>query len=236
MFFCVALVYMIIEAMNTENFDIEIQYYQEVSGFGTKEQSIYQGIKFGGYWVAGTILFWAMFMVFRRTQTQVIIIGLGACALRTLVLAFYPRVEIIYLMTAIGSVEVLVLPTVRSIVSRNVGPREQGSVQGAMSAAKSIAGGIGPLILLVFFIVFRLENLYFPGAFYLVMCFFLCLGIVIILLAQVPEVAPLAPTTTMEKITSLEVTFQDFDLEEFLRASSDEESNDSENGNRDQFQ
>lgn len=72
----------------------------------------------------------------------------------------------VYVILVCGSIGSVMGPAVQGLISRSVGPDEQGGVQGSLASLSSVAGVIGPIIatsLFAYFISNR-APIYLPGA------------------------------------------------------------------------
>ncbi|GLT42970.1 hypothetical protein SLA2020_169470 [Shorea laevis] len=99
-----------------------------------------------------------------------------------------------YAATVFSMLMVLASPCLRSIASKQVGPREQGKAQGCISGVSSLANIISPLIFSPLTALFLSENapFYFPG--FSIMCIGLASMISFIQSLMIKSV-PLTPST-----------------------------------------
>ena len=92
-------------------------------------------------------------------------------------LAFATEKAIAFIAIPFTMLSFVVLSTVSSMKSDMVSEHIQGALQGAITGVKSVMMGIGPLLFLAIFALFRTDVLYFPGAAMLVIAFAQVLGL-----------------------------------------------------------
>jgi DHA1 family tetracycline resistance protein-like MFS transporter len=94
-----------------------------------------------------------------------LLVGLASAALSFLVYALAPNAVVIYLGLLVGALGGLIGPGLQGLMTRRVGPAEQGRLQGANSAIMGISAIIGPALYLslLSFEVRHEATLHLPG-------------------------------------------------------------------------
>jgi MFS transporter, DHA1 family, tetracycline resistance protein len=112
-------------------------------------------------------------------EKRVLVVGLAAHIGQQVWLAAASEKWMALTAVSLGSVGSIIFPTISSIKSNNADESEQGTVQGALSGARALAAGVGPLAFAALFSVFTKQEQqqkeggwwwwwgvvpYFPGA------------------------------------------------------------------------
>ncbi|MGQ0629194.1 MAG: TCR/Tet family MFS transporter [Phycisphaerales bacterium] len=79
-------------------------------------------------------------------EPRALVVGIAIGVLSYLGYALAPEGWMIYAILAVGSIGGISQPACMSLITRTVGPTEQGSVQGALTSLQSLAGIAGPII------------------------------------------------------------------------------------------
>lgn len=79
-------------------------------------------------------------------ERRAIITGMAISTLSMTLYALVSQEWMIYVAMVIGSLAGIAGPAIQGLVSRNVSPREQGTVQGALASVASLTGVVGPLL------------------------------------------------------------------------------------------
>eukprot|EP00210_Caulerpa_lentillifera_P006793 g6492.t1 len=154
-----------IVCLSIEEFaEYSVQYLQEVLGFGTSEQALMTLLgSLTGIFLM-TLGSWFLVFAFKASDKLVLVIGTFFVSLAMGMMAIVQANWMAYVASCFFSFWTVVSMAVSSFKANNVKPSEQGAVQGALSAISSVGFGIGPLIFMVFFKIFRSGGLYIPGA------------------------------------------------------------------------
>ena len=120
-------------------------------------------------------------MVKALGERLAIFVGLGCGALGFLVYGLAPMGWIFLLGLPISALWSIADPAIQSLVTRQVGPKVQGRVQGALTSLVSLAGIIGPAMFAGSFGFFISDQapLHLPGIPWMIACALLVLGIAI---------------------------------------------------------
>jgi DHA1 family tetracycline resistance protein-like MFS transporter len=111
-------------------------------------------------------------------EKRVLVVGLAAHIGQQVWLAAASGKWMALTAVSLGSVGSIIFPTISSIKSNNADESEQGTVQGALSGARALAAGVGPLAFAALFSIFTKQEPqqkagwwwwwgvvpYFPGA------------------------------------------------------------------------
>lgn len=120
-------------------------------------------------------------LIKRIGETRAAVIGLCGGAASFAGYAFAGSGWVIYAFMLPFALVCLVTPALSSIMSREVGPKEQGELQGALASLGGLTSVAAPLLLGNLFAYFssRTAPLYFPGAAFLAaaLCLVLAMGI-----------------------------------------------------------
>lgn len=79
-------------------------------------------------------------------ERRAIVTGMAISTVSMTLYAVVSQEWMIYTAMVIGSLAGIAGPAIQGLVSRNVSPREQGTVQGALASVASLTGVIGPLL------------------------------------------------------------------------------------------
>jgi DHA1 family tetracycline resistance protein-like MFS transporter len=111
----------------------------------------------------------------RIGETRSVYLGLACGAVGFAGYAFAMNTLQMYAWIAVWSLMGLAMPALNAIMSKQVGPTEQGELQGALSSVGSITSVLSPLLLSNLFAYFtgRDAPIYFPGAGFLAAGFIL---------------------------------------------------------------
>lgn len=82
----------------------------------------------------------------RLGEKRAILSGLALLAVSMMLFGFATRGWMMYAVTIVSSVAAIASPAAQAIISRQVGPEEQGAVQGSMTSVMSLTGVIGPVV------------------------------------------------------------------------------------------
>ncbi|KAK9805503.1 hypothetical protein WJX72_001711 [[Myrmecia] bisecta] len=145
--------------------DLLIQFFQIKLGFTTQDQAMVFIVYGGCGLVINTVLL--RYLLLCLGETRVLIFGLVSSVVTQLVLAFAANKAMAFSALAIGALGFVTFPAISSIKANNVYEYEQGTIQGALYGARSLAQGVGPLIFAALFSAFTRSDSpmpYFPGA------------------------------------------------------------------------
>lgn len=145
--------------------DILIQYLQLKMGFKAKDVSqMFMVLGLGALLVQGVLL---QFFLSLLGEARLLGMGLVLSTCQQLMLTVSTQKWHALGAVFIGSFSSVTFPTISSIKANNSEEHEQGSVQGALYGARSIASGMGPLAFAYLFKVFTQSDSslpFFPGA------------------------------------------------------------------------
>ena len=101
----------------------------------------------------------------RLGERGALLIGLASSAAGMMIYAFAPTGPIFYLGVVVGALSGLMSPGLQGLMTRRVGPSEQGQLQGANSAMMGVAAIAGPALYLslLAFAVRNKATLGLPG-------------------------------------------------------------------------
>ena len=101
----------------------------------------------------------------RLGERGALLIGLASSAAGMMIYAFAPTGPIFYLGVVVGALSGLMSPGLQGLMTRRVGPSEQGQLQGANSAMMGVAANAGPALYLslLAFAVRNKATLGLPG-------------------------------------------------------------------------
>jgi len=91
-------------------------------------------------------------------EKRVLVVGLAAHIGQQVWLAAASEKWMALTAVSLGSVGSIIFPTISSIKSNNADESEQGTVQGALSGARALAAGVGPLAFAALFSVFTKQE------------------------------------------------------------------------------
>jgi fucose permease len=100
-------------------------------------------------------------------EARLLAFGLVASTFQQCILVFAARKWHAFFAVSLGSLSSVTFPTISSIKANNSLDHEQGSVQGALYGARSVASGVGPLAFAFLFSAFTKSDSplpFFPGA------------------------------------------------------------------------
>ena len=105
-------------------------------------------------------------IVKRIGEQRTVLTGLTVATLTYIGYGLASESWMIYALLTVGSLGGITGPAVQALISRDVGPDEQGGVQGSLTSLASISGIIGPLLLshLFGFFISQRAPVYLPGA------------------------------------------------------------------------
>jgi len=128
-------------------------------------------------------------LVKRIGESRAVHIGLLGGAFSFTGYAFSAAGWMIYAFMLPFGLICLVMPAINTIMSREIGPKEQGELQGALSSLGGLTSVVSPLLLGNLFAYFsdRHAPIYFPGAAFLASA--LCLVLAAVLFALIRPVA-----------------------------------------------
>jgi len=159
-----ALIYFIVCLCTEEYIEYSTQYLQEVLGFGTTEQA--RMTLYGS--LAGMLLMtfgsWFMVFGFKVTDKVILVLGTLFMCLAMGLLAIVKADWMAYAASCCFSFWAVASMAISSFKANNVEESEQGAVQGALTAISSVGFGLGPLLFMSLFKVFRSGGVYIPGA------------------------------------------------------------------------
>lgn len=145
--------------------DLLIQYCQLTLHFNTKDQSKLFIVYGTCALLVQAVLLKPLLSLFG--EQRVLVLGIFAHVGQQLWLTLATRKWMALAAVSMGSIGSVTFPTISSIKSNNASEAEQGTVQGALVGARSLASGLGPVAFAVLFAAFtRAESPlpYFPGA------------------------------------------------------------------------
>lgn len=166
--------------------EMQAIYFQEVAGFDKDDTAQLFAVSGVASWFTVTLVLWLLLSVCRMSDKQVLLFGMSVFAVQQVTLAFVRTKAVILVVKAAGTAANLVLPAISSLKSNNVAPEEQGALQGAIQSAQSVAKSFGPGLFYLFFVVFRSNGWYLPGAPFLFGFALLVGAIVVIITMEVP--------------------------------------------------
>ncbi|GMH34557.1 hypothetical protein BSKO_02391 [Bryopsis sp. KO-2023] len=178
----VVILYMLFE----EVMEVEFQYFQEVAGFGTRDQANLIVISGAMAIFIQSAGIWGLTSVLRRSNKDILLIGISMYVLKMALLTFCKTKAMAYASVACGSFVFIIFPAIASIKSAYVSKEEQGAVQGALGGAQALSRGVGPLVFLSIFYFFRHGGIYFPGAPFLVCFFFMLFALLVATTIKLP--------------------------------------------------
>lgn len=127
----------------------------------------------------------------RIGETAAVYVGLSAGAVGFAGYAFATKGWMMFAWTAPFSLFGFVMPALNAIMSKTVGPREQGELQGALACIGSLTSIAAPPMLTNLFAFFTspVAPVYFPGAAFLAASLFLLLAAVVFSRIRAPAPA-----------------------------------------------
>ncbi len=126
-----------------------------------------------GYSLAfsGTLMILVQILLVRRViprlgEYRAALVGLLFCVIGHFAYAFAWIGWVMYAGMVLGSLSGLVGPSLNAIMSKQVGPKSQGELQGALGSAMSLTGIVGPLLMTQLFGYFSSDDaiVHFAGA------------------------------------------------------------------------
>lgn len=145
--------------------DILIQYLQLKMGFKAKDVSqMFMVLGIGALLVQGVLL---QFFLSLLGEARLLGMGLVLSTCQQFMLIWSTKKWHALSAVFLGSFSSVTFPTISSIKANNSEEHEQGSVQGALYGARSIASGMGPLAFAYLFKIFTQSDSslpFFPGA------------------------------------------------------------------------
>jgi len=110
-----------------------------------------------------------------------LLLGLGVGVLAYIGYGAATQGWMIYAIVCVASIGGIAQPAGQAIITRTVGPREQGAVQGSLAGLQSIANIIGPMLASVVFAYFISDKAPFvmPGASFFLGAILAALGLVV---------------------------------------------------------
>eukprot|EP00890_Picochlorum_soloecismus_P005215 jgi/Picsp_1/5695/NSC_03054-R1_major facilitator superfamily len=145
--------------------DILIQYLQLKMGFRANDVSkMFMILGAGALLVQGILL---RALLSFLGEARLLAFGLVASTFQQCILTFAAKKWHAFFAVSLGSLGSVTFPTISSIKANNSLDHEQGSVQGALYGARSIASGVGPLAFAFLFSAFTKSDSpfpFFPGA------------------------------------------------------------------------
>lgn len=138
-------------------------------------------------------------LVPRLGETRAIYIGLAGGAASFAGYAFATQGWMIYAFMLPFGLVALVMPALNSIMTKEVGPKEQGELQGAITAGGSLTSVFAPLLLGNLFAVFSDPHapVYFPGAAFAAAAIFMVLAAILLAIIR-PEARKAASPQSAE--------------------------------------
>jgi DHA1 family tetracycline resistance protein-like MFS transporter len=123
-------------------------------------------------------------------ETNSVYLGLFGGAVAFTGYAFAPNTAAMFVFIAAFAVFGFAGPALNAIMSKTVGPKEQGELQGALACVGSLTSVAAPIILTQIFVYFTkpLAPVYFPGAGYLAASIFLLFAILVF--TRIPTQGP----------------------------------------------
>jgi DHA1 family tetracycline resistance protein-like MFS transporter len=109
-------------------------------------------------------------------------VGLIATALSFFGYAFAPYAWMIYVLIAVGALQGFVVPSVQSIMSKNIPANAQGELQGALGSVSGLVAILSPPFMTQLFSYFSSARaiVYFPGAPFFAAAIFTLLALVLL--------------------------------------------------------
>ena len=123
-------------------------------------------LAFSGVMMIVVQVFLVRALIPRLGEYRSAVLGLSLCAFGHFIYAFAQVSWAVYAGMVVASLSGLVSPSLNAIMSRQVGPKGQGELQGAMGSLISLTGIVGPLLLTQLFGYFTsaAAPLHFAGA------------------------------------------------------------------------
>eukprot|EP01026_Neomeris_dumetosa_P039681 TRINITY_DN3264_c0_g1_i1.p1 TRINITY_DN3264_c0_g1~~TRINITY_DN3264_c0_g1_i1.p1 ORF type:complete len:505 (-),score=53.07 TRINITY_DN3264_c0_g1_i1:814-2328(-) len=145
--------------------DLLRQYLQLILGFSSEEQSVL----FIVLGLFSTVTLLGLLQPLNATVglEHTLQIGVGSTFLQVLIMVFTNTKWEAYTSMVFAGIGCLQIPVIGAIVANNSTGSEQGTVQGAMFGAKSLAQGLGPLLFAFLFSTFTQTesvSIYYPQA------------------------------------------------------------------------
>jgi DHA1 family tetracycline resistance protein-like MFS transporter len=119
--------------------------------------------------------------VARFGERTTLLLGLGCAAVGFTLWAFAPNAAVFVVGIVFVSLWGLMTPASQSLMSRRVQPQEQGELQGAINALRSLATLIGPVLFAWVFAAFIAPGRQLPGAPWLLAALLLLLSLAVAL-------------------------------------------------------
>jgi DHA1 family tetracycline resistance protein-like MFS transporter len=144
--------------------------FYTIEKFGWSQAEIGYSLGFVGVMTAIVMGGLTGVIVKRIGDRNAIVLGFTVMTLAFFGYAFAMEGWMVYVAIAVGSLGSIANPSVQSVMSRQVGPSQQGELQGAIASLHSIAAIVSPLVMTQLFSYYSHTEsapVYFPGAAFL---------------------------------------------------------------------
>lgn len=145
--------------------DLLIQYLQLKLGFQPRDNGQLFVVLGAGSLIVQSLLLRPLLALLG--EARLLLLGVVLSSIQQMILAIARNKTDALLAVGIGSFVTVTFPTISSIKANSAADHEQGTVQGALAGARSLASGMGPLAFAALFAAFtKTESslTYFPGA------------------------------------------------------------------------
>ena len=209
----VILVYAVFELIQQRDSELELQYLQEVAGFGTVEQSTFLMIRFLVVTLVYSIIFpfWSLFS--NRTYKDAFGFGFVMVAVKLFGMIFVKSKMLAYFLEVFGSMDALITVMIYRVIDHHSTSSSSFIVHQAVLGVRALAQGLSPLFHASLFALFRLGEFYFPRAPFIS---FFCLaltGLLLLLNIRVEKYGFVTPASVFLRIVTLTFHSDDEDLE-----------------------
>ena len=210
----IMIIYLLLELMNQRDSELELQYLQEVAGFGTMEQSMFLMIRYLIASFVYVVLFPLWTMVFMRTYKDAFGLGILLAVVKFFGMIFVRSPWAAYLLEACGSIDAIVSLMIFRVMDHHSQSSDAHSLNSAILGIRSIAQGLSPVVHAALFALFRETFVYFPGAPFVSLSVIAFAGLMLVFNIHVAKYGFLTPTSVFLRLVTLTFYSDDEDLDD----------------------
>jgi len=199
----VLCVYTLFEFINQRNSELELQYLQEVAGFGTREQSLFLMIRFLVSCFVYAVFFPLWTLVFMKTYKDALGLGFVMAAVKLFGMIFVRMPWLAYVLEACGAADAIVNLIIYRVMEHHCQSVQPQYLTAAIMGIRSIAQGLSPVFHALLFPVFRHTDIYIPGLPFVSLFVFAFIGFVQVLNIRVEKYGFPMPSSTFLRLVTL---------------------------------
>ena len=209
----VILVYAVFELIQQRDSELELQFLQEVAGFGTVEQSTYLMIRFLVVTCVYSVIFpfWSLFS--NRTYKDAFGFGFVMVAVKLFGMIFVESKMLAYFLEVFGAMDALITVMIHHVIDHHSTASSSPTVHEAVLGVRSLAQGLSPLFHASLFALFRAGDIYFPRAPFISLFCLALAGLLLLLNIRVEKYGFVTPVSIFLRIITLTFHSDDEDLD-----------------------